>query len=195
MGNPYAPPPPGPRTSGSRKRPHTGPPAGAPGPHGAGAPRDSGRTTDLPGGTEPSGRRPRPTEPLAIEVARALRRRLLLFSATTIGALLATSLPLPWQVLGGALSAAAVVLGVLTIRAVWRTPLRRSLLPVLVIGLAIATMYLTSSLAVVATWPIQVERQRCVERALTVSAREACEEQYRAALEERVSPGGPTPVP
>lgn len=110
------------------------------------------------------------------------------FGALMLAALVATGLPLPWQVLGTVLSFTALAYGVAALRAVWRAGLRGMLVAALTIGLAVSATFLVSSLAMLATWPIHAERQACLARALTVAARDACEEQYRQTLEERLRP-------
>lgn len=172
MGNPYAPPP-------ERSR-------------GAGAPSGPPSAQE-PVARPPSGTGPTPPErPGATpDQVRTAGRGVLRFGLTTMGALVATSLPLPWQAAGAVLSVLAVVLGVRAARAVWRTPpLRRPLLPLLVVGFAVAGASLVTSLTVVATWPIQQAYQDCLGRALTVSARQTCDTEFRDALAERLTPPG-----
>lgn len=110
------------------------------------------------------------------------------FGALSLVALVATGFPLPWQVVGTVASFAAVVAGARALRALWRTGLRGPLLAIVAMGTAVTALVLASSLSVIATWPIQVARQECLERALTVSARDACEEEYRRSLDERLQP-------
>lgn len=110
------------------------------------------------------------------------------FGVLMIGALVASGLPLPWQVLGTVLSVAALTYGVLALKAVWRAGLRGMLVPALVVGIIVSATYLLSSIAILATWPVHTERQECLARALTVSARDACEEQFQRSLEERLRP-------
>jgi len=119
----------------------------------------------------------------------AAGRSVLTFGLLTIGVVLATGLPLPWQVLGMALCLVALVQGVRALRAVLRAGARR-MLPAVTIGLAVCALFAVSSVSVLATWPVQVARQDCLERALTISARETCEAEYRQALEDLVSPPG-----
>ena len=113
-----------------------------------------------------------------------------MFTATvvTIAALVGTALPLPWQVLGAALALAAVVLGIRAMIAVISAGLLRSFLPLATVSLVLASLFFVSSLAVLATWSIQQERQDCLARALTVSARDTCEADYRQSI-ERLSRG------
>jgi hypothetical protein len=81
-------------------------------------------------------------------------------------------------------------MGIRALRTVWATGLRRSLMPVVTVSLVLASVYLVSSISVVLTWSIQQEHQDCLARSLTVSARDACDAQFRQALES-LSPGAP----
>lgn len=167
MTNPYAPPP---------QRPDVEP--------------DRRRTPDAGHDERPGadGGAPAPPKP-SPETVRAVTRSVLRATGVTMAALLSTALPLPWQAAGTVLALAGVVLGVRALRAVRRAGLRRPLMPVVVASLAIAGLYLVSSLSVLATWPLQTQRQECLERALTVASRDACEAQFREAI-ERFSSGG-----
>ena len=164
MSNPYAPPPRtrGPDEDGAEKG-------------------DPPRQRPWPGGVTPPARpsRPKPTE----EQVRAAGRRVITATLVTLGALVGTALPLPWLVLGSALALLAVLLGVRAVISVVSARLMRSLLPLATVSLILASLFLFSSLAVLATWPIHQARQDCLARALTVSARDACEADYREALE------------
>lgn len=125
---------------------------------------------------------PPPTPP-SPEVVRATTRRVLASTGVTTAALLSTALPLPWQAAGAVLSLLAVLLGVRALRAVRRAGLRRPLMPVVVAGLAVACLYLVSSLGVLATWPLQTQRQECLDRALTLAARDSCEADFREGIQ------------
>jgi hypothetical protein len=208
VGNPYAPPPAGsrPPAKGAEEGSPRADPQGASGqPPKARRPeprhpdtrtqrhlpprrvpdRDGERGRDLERGTDDSGeRRPAPSPEVV-----AAGRSVLAFGLLTIGVVLATGLPLPWQVLGMALCMVALVQGVRALRAVLRAGARR-MLPAVTIGLAVCALFAVSSVSVLATWPVQVARQDCLERALTISARETCEAEYRQALEDLVSPPG-----
>jgi hypothetical protein len=188
VGNPYAPPPAsgpppqnGPGTTDptrERQRPWPGGvPPEAPRPPG---PPSTGRGRR----TEPSGRPPSPEE------VRTAGRRALAATGLTFGALITSAMPLPWQALSGAFALAAVVAGVRALRTARATGLRRSLMPVVTISLALGAFYLVSSIGVVMTWSIQQEHQDCLARALTVSAQDACEADFRQAL-ERFRSGAP----
>ncbi len=163
-------------------------------------PSSSGRGADPPprgsptpgGGPPPQGRPPgppaRPRRPAATpEQIRTAARRAFAAAACTVGALLATGLPLPGPALGAALAVAGVVLGIRALVAAAATGQHRTLLPVIVVGLVVSLFSLVSAASLIATWPIQQERQACMARALTVSARDACEADYQRAVEELTS--------
>lgn len=182
MGNPYAPPP--------RDRPPTAtPPPPAP------PPRDRPPTyRPVEPGRAPAGRRglppEPPPEPTPEEVRAAVRPVRVVGLLSMVAFASSAFLPLPWQLAGLVLAVVAMVLGVRALRLVWSTGLRRALAAPLVIAMAFSGLVLVSSSSVLATWPIQMRHQECLERALTVSARDACEAEYREAVESYLSPGG-----
>lgn len=176
MGNPYAPPP--------RDRPPTDavprrdePPAYRPAEQG----RPSGGRHGLP--PEP------PPEPTPEEVRAAIRPVRVVGLLSMVAFAASAFLPLPWQLAGLVIAVVAMVLGVRALRIVWSTGLRRALAAPLVIAMAFSGLVLVSSSSVLATWPIQMRHQECLERAITVSARDACEAEYREAVESYLSPG------
>lgn len=179
MSNPYAPP-----SSGGRPAPAPTPPptdglvddGSAPDPGSMPPPRPPGAPVTPPP--------PRPApDP---EAVRAASRRVLHFGLLMLASLVTASLALPWQAAGLAFALAAVVMGARAMRAVWRAGLRGALVPVLAIGLAFAAMLSASLATMLVLWPVQVERQDCLRDALTISAREACEQQFQDALTERL---------
>jgi len=103
-----------------------------------------------------------------------------------LAALVTGTLPLPMQAAALLFSVAAIVVGVRALRAVWRPGLRERLAPVLLLGLVFASLLAISFSVMLALWPVQMERQECVSRALTLSARQACETRYQEALVERL---------
>lgn len=176
MGNPYAPPP--------RDRPPTDtpPPTSAPPPTAPSRDRPPVGRRGLP--PEP------PPEPTPDEVRAAVRPVRVVGLLSMVAFAASAFLPLPWQLAGLVLAVVAMVLGVRALRLIWSTGLRRALAAPLVIAMAFSGLVLVSSSSVLATWPIQMRHQECLERALTVSARDACEAEYREAVESYLSPGG-----
>jgi hypothetical protein len=180
VGNPYAPPP---------REPEERPPA-PPSPQWS----DKWGEERRPPPDRPTARRRdegrAPARPDPARAARAARR-VGAVGVLALAALLASSLPLPWSVASVALSAAAVGVGVAAIAAMRGTSVRRTLLPPLALGLGVNVLILASSLSMLATWPIQQARQECLSRAITISARDACETAYRRALDELRTPPSP----
>lgn len=194
MSNPYAPPPPG-RAVGTQERPgpggdaRTDPPSGGPGPQQPAPPAPQGGSTPQ-GGSAPQGgpgghgpaQPPRP--PVDPEAARAASRRVLHFGLLMLATLLTSTLPLPWQVATLGFAVLALVVGVRALVQVWRSGLRGALVSVLAVGLAFAAMLAASTAGLIALWPVQMERQECLQGALTISATERCESDYRDALDD-----------
>ncbi|NCT89588.1 hypothetical protein GXB85_01270 [Cellulomonas sp. APG4] len=197
MSNPYAPPPPG--RTGTQERPGSGRDGGrtSSAPHGAGtgaphgepapdgAERPDGRRHPAPveGGPGPRGPGPQPRPPVDPEAARAASRRVLHFGLLMLATLLTSTLPLPWQVATLVFAVLAFVVGVRALVQVWRSGLRGALVSVLAVGLAFAALLAASTAGLIALWPVQMERQECLQDALTISATEKCESDYRDALD------------
>lgn len=166
MNNPYAPPP---------ARGQGGPGTEEPPRRGRPGPRETRRT----GHGQPREPAPRPSP----EQARTASRRTFAAVACTVGVLLVTAFPLPWPALGLPLSLAALVLVVRAFIVVRAARLERALVPVLAMTMVIALFYVLYSSTILATWPLHQERQECLARALTVSARDACNAEFQDALD------------
>lgn len=108
------------------------------------------------------------------------------FGVLLIAGMLTSTLPVPLQLAGVAFLVAAIVVGIVALRAVWRSGVRGSLPIVLATGLGLAAVMTLSSVALLALWPVQAERQECLRDALTISAREACEAQFQDSLDDLV---------
>lgn len=169
MKNPYAPPPPAqeaePRAAESLRRLDRETPQDRP---------------PVPGGRGRPVRSRRRASPAEV---RVISRRVFAAAGCALGALVTTALPLPWPALGVLLSIGALVLGVRAWLAVRGTNLTRSFMPVVAMSLVVGLLYLASSISVVITWPLQQERQDCLRQALTVSAHDACETDFREGLD------------
>jgi hypothetical protein len=105
------------------------------------------------------------------------------FGLAMLATLLATGLPLPWKVAAAVFGLAAVVLGVIALRAVWRAGARGALIPVLGTGLALSVLVLFGIVVVLLLWPVQAELERCQRDALTISASEQCQKDFDEAIE------------
>lgn len=174
MGNPYAPP------SGNAARPPTPPlhPPGQP-PHPVPVPPGSPHPGE-PDPLEGSARRPDP------EAARAASRHIMHFGLLLLAAVVTSTLPLPWQAASLVFIVAALVVGIRALRSVWRAGLRGVLVPMLAIGLAFTALMSVSMASLLALWPVQLERQECLQGALTIAARESCQVDFQHTLEERL---------
>ncbi|ACQ81259.1 hypothetical protein Bcav_3014 [Beutenbergia cavernae DSM 12333] len=123
--------------------------------------------------------RPAPTP----EDARAFARSVGLFALLVLGAMLAGTLRLPWLVIAPVVAVAAIVVGVRALLAGRRLG-SRGAMALLAVGLVLSTMFLVSSASTLVLWPVQVERQECLDRALTHGARDACEATYTENLND-----------
>lgn len=109
------------------------------------------------------------------------------FILLLLATLVMSATALPWQASALVFAVGALVTGVRALRSAVRSGLRGIVLPVGV-GLGVTAVMTLSLLTLVALWPLQAERQDCLRRALTVSAQEACEQQFSETLEERLDP-------
>lgn len=173
-GNPQHPAGPAPWPQNGPQGPH-GPtdPRGPHGPHGARGPHAPSRP----------GRGPQ-TPPDPEDVRRA-SRRVMDFGLLMLATLVTAAMPLPWQAAGLAFAVVTVVVGIRALQAAWRAGLR-TLVPLLGVGLAFAMLMSVALGAMLALWPLQVERRDCLRDALTISARETCEADYQKALQDRL---------
>jgi hypothetical protein len=188
LGNPYAPPRPD-----APPRPGPGdPPPSAPG---SGPPRPDRETPPpLPpqGPTPP----PRPTpepEPVDPETARLATRRVLHFGLLLLLVIVLSALPFPWQMASLAVAVAAVVGGVRALVAAWRARVRGALVPALAIGVGLAVLLTFQLLAVLVTWDVAMEHQRCLDGAITVAAEERCETARIQGIQSQVNGLVPQP--
>ena len=167
MSNPYAPPSgdgPAERPQGEQPPPPTRPEAR---------------------GWSPSSRVPQP--PPDPEVAREATRPVFTVATLMFATLLAAALPLPWQLGALGFGLATVVLGIRAIRRLVRAGLGRSPLVVMLAGgLAFTSLTLFGIGSTMVLWSVQMEHQRCLGDALTISAKEACAQTYQDALTSRL---------
>jgi hypothetical protein len=187
VGNPYAPP------SGDRTRPGVLPPSDEKGPPSAPGPgpRRTHPDQEPPAGAgrppAPPARRPDP-DPAA---ARATSRRILHFGMLLLAAILASTLPLPWQVGALGFVVAALVVGMRALVLAWRDGVRGAVVPLLGLGLVSAGLVALTVLSLMLVWPQQLARQECLAGAVTIAATERCQAEFRRAVEERLTPPSP----
>lgn len=188
MSNPYRPPDPAapPRPPSDQGGPAGEQPPGAPpgqGPHHPAPHRPQSGPPFPPPAPQ------RPVTPPDPEALAAAGRRIRDFALFLLAALLTSSLPVPWLVGSALLAVGAVVAGVRAVVAVWRTGVRSAMIPVLAVGVGFAAMFAVSISLQLAFWPLVVERQDCLRDALTLAAREQCQETFDETLQDRVTRG------
>ncbi|PWJ55370.1 hypothetical protein SAMN06264364_10340 [Quadrisphaera granulorum] len=173
MSDPYAPP-------GSRRE--TGP-----SPHGHDVRR---QRRELPPSVphRPAPER-RPPDP---EAATRTARLGLRFSLLIIAGLVALTLPLPWRLGGAAFIVIGAVVGVFALVSAVKARLRWTAVLVLSVGLGMAALLLLVEALNLVFWPLTVERQQCLDTALTTSAVEQCHEDYQDGV-QRLLPSVPAP--
>jgi hypothetical protein len=103
-----------------------------------------------------------------------------------LGGLLTLGLQLPWNLVALALTVAALVVGTRALLAARRAGLRGGLVISLSLGLAVSALVALSFASVLALWPVQLARQECVAEALTISARQTCEQDFERAVTDRL---------
>ena len=109
------------------------------------------------------------------------------FGALLILSLLSTQLPLPYTLAAPVLIIISIVYGIRALRRSWAISPRNLMTPMLIAGIAMALMMSVTVASKFALWPIEMERQECVQYAITNSAKAECEANYQKAVEERLS--------
>jgi hypothetical protein len=195
VGNPYAPP-------GENARPAPAPPAPdrpapdrpspeRPTPERPTSERPTNDDSDRwPGAlrpvpTPPPARTPRP--PVDSAVSKATARRSLHFFMLLLAAVVTSSLPLPWQVGSLVFVLVAIVVGTRALVLAWRSGVRGGVLFALGAGIAMAGMVALAMTTLLAVWPQQMERQRCLATAVTISATQRCEAEFQESI-SRLAP-------
>lgn len=120
------------------------------------------------------------------EALRIVRRRMGVFVALVLAALLTSQLRLPWQLGGLVFALAALGAGGWALVAARRPGLREQVAPMLVVGLVFTTMLALSMSFSIVLWSEQTAHQECLDNALTLSTRDACNQTYEDAVEQRV---------
>lgn len=126
--------------------------------------------------------------PRAVDLpgARAGSRRVVHLGLLMFGTLVCSSLPLPWQLAGLAFAVAAIVVGVIALRTLARARVRGILPAVVVLALVFSGLSVLSYGATILFWSVSMQRQDCLQGAITVSAQAGCESDYRDALQAKL---------
>ena len=104
------------------------------------------------------------------------------FGLLMLASLLTSSLALPWRFVSVAIALVALVVGILALRRIWRAGLRGFLVVALSAGVVMTFALALTTLAVIPVWQIEMDRQSCLNEAITVSARTTCEADYQTAI-------------
>uniref|UniRef100_UPI0028E7961D hypothetical protein n=1 Tax=uncultured Cellulomonas sp. TaxID=189682 RepID=UPI0028E7961D len=120
-----------------------------------------------------------PPDPEGSESAFGLTR---LFGVLVLSSVLVATLPLPWQAAAFLFAVPAVVVGLRALVVATRAR-TRGLVPLLAVGGVVALLWTLFLGGIALQWPAVLERQECLEGALTVTATSACELQYEQHVE------------
>ena len=179
MGNPYAPPSNAPRPPAPPPQPPGPPPHPVPGVPGTpGPPRPVERAPRAP--RQP----PPPPDPV---LAKEAGRRVGTFGLLLLASVATDVLPLPFQAASIGFVLAALVVGVRALRFAWRSGLRGMLIPTLAAGLTFTLLLTISMAGMLVLWSVELERQQCLQRALTVTSTSACQTDFERAVTDRLS--------
>lgn len=106
----------------------------------------------------------------------------MLFGLLLLATIVTGSLPLPWQAGSLGFVVAALVVGIRALRSVRRAGVRGGLVPLLAVGLAFTALLSLGTVGLLALWPVQLDRQHCLQDALTISANDKCQTDYQHTL-------------
>lgn len=114
------------------------------------------------------------------------RRDALTFAVLVVGSVLALGLPLPWQLATLAFTVGAVVTGVRMLLAARRAGDTPRLGVLVAVGIALSVMTSVSVLSATVVYDLSVARQECLAHAITTSATQECEAEFRRSVEQRL---------
>ena len=141
-----------------------------------------------PGGSRSAGTGRRGADDAAGARARSAGLWLRLFLLALLGGVLASSLMLPWKVLGHVLALFALGAGVVALVKAVSAKLSRLVVLATSVGLAAALFLTAGTGASVVLWPVTQNYEDCTYRALTLQAQRDCEEGLQEL--EGFAPGG-----
>lgn len=124
--------------------------------------------------------------PLDEATARAVARLVSTFVLLILASLATAALPLPWRLGSLTFTLAGLVVGVLALRRARRSGVRDQLSLVVVFGIAFSVLTGLSMAGTLILWPVEMARQECLDRAVTIGARAACETAYEDAVQSRL---------
>lgn len=145
---------------------------------------------DQPGGSgNPNSPKPPKEDPKppSMEELKAASGETFRFGALLILSLLSTQLPLPYTLAAPVLIIISIVYGIRALRRSWAISPRNLMTPMLIAGIAMALMMSVTVASKFALWGPEMERQECVQYAITNSAKAECEANFQEAVEERLT--------
>ncbi|AEI11445.1 hypothetical protein Celgi_0926 [Cellulomonas gilvus ATCC 13127] len=179
VSNPYAPPdeqaPRRPEDRGDARGPHGAPPA--PPAHGPAGPQ-----WGMPPGQQPTAPPPPHPEPPDPELVARAARLGRVFAALLLAGVITGTFPVPWQAASLVFGVLALVVGGRALLVALRSRQRGLLTGMLAAGLGITAMWVVVALGMTLMWPAQLDRQRCLAGALTITAERTCEAQFEQDL-------------
>ncbi|WP_156043651.1 hypothetical protein [Cellulomonas sp. URHE0023] len=122
-----------------------------------------------------------PTDPAGAARAARIARA---FALTVLASVLVSMMRLPYSLAAGALGLVALGIGVWALVVAGRAHVRGTLPVMLTAGLGIALLWSMATAAPLFALQTELDRQACLDGALTVSARTACEADYRNELNQ-----------
>ena len=129
-------------------------------------------------------------EALPIEQRDKLKRinRLVMYCmGSSLGAMLAISMPLPWAVLGMAMVVVTVVIAIRGLVMAVKVPLAQGSIVFFAMGLAMSALFALYSFAIVLTWQQQLDYQRCLQQTQTVQGQDQCTTQFKDSTQSVLS--------
>jgi hypothetical protein len=165
-------------------------PAPSPYPGPAGPPsRTSGQVTWGGAGrtdaSKPAGNAAPSSGPTVNPAAAKVVRLAGTFGVLVVASVLVATLPLPWRVASIGFAVLAVVWGVRAWVLAIRSRVRAGLPVMLGIGVVVACGWVLVGLVWLSLWDAQTAQQACVSKALTVSARQECAQQFQQDVQRR----------
>jgi hypothetical protein len=125
---------------------------------------------------------PVPTDPAGAARAGRIARA---FALTVLASVLVSLLRLPFSLVAGAIGFASLAIGAWALVVAGRAHVRGSLPVMLVAGLVVAFLWSIAMASPLFALRAELDRQTCLDGALTVSAKTSCETAYQKAVKEQ----------
>jgi len=110
---------------------------------------------------------------------KRINRLVLYCMGSSLGAMLAMSMLLPWAALGMALVVVTVVIAIRGLVMAIRVPLAQGSIVFFAMGLAMSALFALYSIGIILTWQQQWDYQRCLQQTQTVQGQDQCATQFK----------------